>query len=123
VIVDDTDAQNFRTKLLAGLVSFTVSDSAQFQDVVVALGNCSAKSERVFRCKNGDVSATIKALRDDPNIYNVNVVRRRISIGATGSVQPTGPVEVLMHQDALVRLGNIETCRKSGNFRLTCKMP
>ena len=110
-------------KLLAGQVSFAVSDAAQFQNVIVALGNCSAKGDRVFRCHNGDVSATIKALRDDPNIYNVNVIRRRISIGATGAVQPTGPVQVVMHQDAIMRLGTISTCRKRGNFRLTCKMP
>jgi hypothetical protein len=123
VIVDDTDAQTFRAKLLAGQVSFAVSDAGQFQNVIVALGNCSAKGDRVFRCRNGDVTATVKALRDDPNIYNVNAVRRRISIGTTGSVQPTGPVQAVMHQDAIMRVGSISTCHKRGNFRLTCRMP
>ncbi len=123
IIVDDTDAQNFRTKLTAGSVSFTVSDSGQFQNVVIALSSCAARGDRVFRCRHGDTSATIKALRDDPNIYNVNVIRRRIPIGSTGAVQPTGPVTVTLHQDTLERAGSIGTCRKRGNFSLTCRMP
>ena len=72
------DARTFRTELLAGTVSASTCRTAvDSSDVVVALSGCVAKGDRVFRCHDGDTRATIKALRDDPNIYNVNVVRRR----------------------------------------------
>jgi hypothetical protein len=122
-IVDDSNAKTFRQTLLANGISLGVSDAGQFQNVAVALTSCAQRSDRVFHCTNGDTRASIKALRDDPNIYNLSVIRRRLTIGQTGSVQPTGPVTVTLQQDAIQRTGHISICRKRGTLSLSCRMP
>jgi hypothetical protein len=123
-IVDDSAAQTFRATLLANGVAFEVKDAAGF-DGSVALTNCSAHGDRVFLClsSNGDTRATIRALRDDPNIYAMSISRRRLSLAQTGSAQPTAPVTVSMQQAAIQRVGHISSCRKRGNLSLTCRMP
>jgi cysteine-rich repeat protein len=123
-IVDDTNATTFRAKLLAGSIAINVRDAAQY-DVSVTLSGCSQRGDRVFRCRSADAStrATIKALRDDPNIYNLTVTRRHLPRTQTGPVQPTGPVTVIMQQDAISRNGKINTCRKKGQYSLSCRMP
>jgi hypothetical protein len=75
------------------------------------------------------VRATIKALRDDPNIYNVTLIARRLPASQTGFAQPIAPVTVLMHQGAvgsdpaMERMGSISVCHKRGTFSLSCRMP
>ncbi len=123
-IVDDSSAQSFRPALLAGTISLNVRDAGQF-DASVALTNCAQRSDRVFRCRStdGTTRATIKVLRDDPNIFNVTVTRRRLSRTQTGAVQPVAPVSVMLQQNAIERNGAIDTCRKKGKFSLSCRMP
>jgi cysteine-rich repeat protein len=123
-IVDDSVAQTFRDTLLAGGVSVNVKDSAEF-DAAASLTGCAARSERVWRCKStdGNTRATIKALRDDPNIYNANIIRRHLNVAQTGPAQPTGPVTAFMQQGAVSREGSISVCRKRGNLSLSCQMP
>jgi cysteine-rich repeat protein len=121
-IIDDTSSKEFRTALLAGDVSLNVTDPGHF-DASVSLSGCSARGDRVFRCRNDDTRATIKALRDDPNIYTLNVIRRRLSAAQTGTVRPLSPVTVTMQQDALERIGHIDNCRARGTFSLSCRMP
>ncbi|MEO8601164.1 MAG: hypothetical protein ABI629_01170 [bacterium] len=127
-IVDDTSAKTFRTALTNNGVAFYFSDAGTFGPVAAPLTNCSARSSRIYLCRNGDIRATIRALRDDPNIYNVSVIRRRLSSGQTGMAQPHAPVTVTMVQNdgqhaAISRLGRISTCRPRGQATLTCHMP
>ena len=123
-IVDDSVAETFRADLLAGAVSLNVRDSGQF-DASAALTGCVQRSDRVFKCRSGDgdTRATLKVLRDDPNIFNLTLTRRHLPRGQTGGVQPTGPVSVTMQQAAIQRDGSIDSCRKKGQFSLSCRMP
>lgn len=123
-IVDDSLAKTFRADLLAGTVSINARDSGQF-DAAAALTGCSQRSDRVYKCRSSDgqTRATIKVLRDDPNIFNVTVTRRHLPLAQTGAVQPTGPVTVSMQQAAVQRAGDIDTCRTKGALSLSCRMP
>ena len=123
-IVDDSAAKTFRADLLAGAVSLNVQDAVAF-NASAAITGCIQRSDRVFKCRSSDgqTRATVKALRDDPNIFNLTLTRRRLSRGQTGGVQPTGPVNVSMQQAAIQRSGSIDTCRKKGQFSLSCRMP
>jgi hypothetical protein len=100
-IVDDSAAPlSFEHALLHGSISMEVQDAGQFNTPPIVLAGCAARGTRVFRCHSGDVRATIKALRDDPNIYNVTLIARRLPASQTGFAQPIAPVTVLMHQGA-----------------------
>jgi hypothetical protein len=123
-IVDDSFAKTFRTDLLAGNVSLNVQDGGLF-NASAAVTGCIQRSDRVFKCRSSDgqTRATIKALRDDPNIFNLTLTRRHLSRGQTGGVQPIGPVNVSMQQAAIQRSGSIDSCRKKGQFSLSCRMP
>lgn len=123
-IVDDSQAKTFRADLLAGNVSINAQDSGQF-NAAAALTGCVQRSNRVFKCRSGDgqTRAVIKALRDDPNIFNLTLTRRRLSRSQTGPVQPIAPVNVSMQQAAIQRSGSIDACRKKGQFSLSCRMP
>jgi cysteine-rich repeat protein len=124
VIVDDTADRAFRTQLGAGGVSFEVTDGGSF-DGPIALTNCVARSDRAYRCKsgNGNTYATVRALRDDPDIFKVNVIRRHLSVLQTGSARPAAPVTVAMQQGPIQRIGRINTCRAHGRIGLWCRMP
>jgi hypothetical protein len=123
-IVDDSTAQTFRTDLLAGAVSLNAQDSVSF-NASAALTGCVQRSDRVFKCRSSDgaTRATIKVLRDDPNIFNLTLTRRHLPRAQTGVPQPTGPVAVSMQQALIQRAGAIDVCRKKGNFSLSCRMP
>jgi cysteine-rich repeat protein len=121
-IVDDTSVQTFRAQLAAGNVSFVVDDAGTFL-ASAALTGCSQTDDRVFRCRSGDTRATIKALRDDPNIYTVTIKRRRLDPAQAGVVPPTGPVLVKMFQGMLEREGAISLCQAQGEFALACRAP
>lgn len=125
-IVDDTSSppdNKFKTALLNDSIALNVKDAGQF-DASIALTGCSARSDRVVRCRNGDTRATIKTLRDDPNIFNVSVLRRRLSVAQTGPVQPIAPVTATLQQGAIERNGTIaNVCRQRGSFSLSCRMP
>lgn len=129
-IVDDTSAKTFRTALLAsGMagVSMNIQDAKDPNkfDAAVSLTGCVAHNDRVFRCRtdNGSTRATIKAFRDDPNIYSVSVIRRRLSAAQAGTARPVAPVTVMLHQGSIERTGTISSCRARGAFSLSCKMP
>jgi hypothetical protein len=125
-VVDDSAAKTFRADLLAGAVSVNVRDSGQF-DASAALTGCVQRGDRQFKCRSsdGDTRATVKVLRDDPDIYNLTLTRRRLSRAQTGGVQPAGPVVATMQQAAIQRVGGIDSnnCRKKGQFSLSCRMP
>jgi hypothetical protein len=120
-IVDDSSAGTFATDLTSSLVSLNVH-AGQF-NTSVALTGCVKRGDRVFRCHSGDTRATIKTLRDDPNIYNMTVTRRHLSPTQTGPVRPVPPVVVTMQQNMLQREGQISTCVSRGAFSLSCRMP
>ena len=123
-IVDDSVAKTFRTDLLAGAVSLNAQDSVDF-DAAAALTGCAQRSARIFKCRSGDgeTRATIKVLRDDPNIFNLTLTRRHLPRAQTGAPQPTGPVAVSLQQGVIQRNGSIDVCRKKGEFSLSCRMP
>jgi len=127
-IVDDTSSKNFGAALTNNGVVLSFEDAADFDQVAVSLSGCAQRSTRIFLCRSGDTRATIRVMRDDPNIYTLTVVRRRLTITQTGAVQPTAPVTVTMTQDdgvhpLVTRSGSISTCRKRGQATLTCHMP
>jgi cysteine-rich repeat protein len=122
--VDDSSAKTFREDLLAGMVSLNVQDAGQF-DASAALTGCVKRGDRVYKCRSsdGDTRAIVKVLRDDPNIFSLNLTRRHLSRAQTGVPQPSGPVSVSMQQASIERAGAITTCRKKGGFSLSCRMP
>jgi cysteine-rich repeat protein len=127
-IVDDTSAKHFRAALMNGGVGLTFADSANFNQVAVALTGCSQRGPRIYLCRAGDTRATIRASRDDADIYTLTLIRRRLSIAQTGAGQPVGPVTVTMTQDdsahaVVTRVGKISTCRFRGQSTLTCQRP
>jgi cysteine-rich repeat protein len=128
-IVDDgrneIPAESFKTVLLANGIAINVKDNDQF-DAAIALTGCAARSERVVRCRStdGNTRATIKTLRDDPRIFNLSVLRRRLNIAQTGPKQPTAPVSATLQQASMERNGTISNvCRLRGSFSLSCRMP
>lgn len=123
-IVDDSTAKTFRADLLAGAVSLNVKDSGQF-DAAAALTGCAQRSDRIYKCRSGDgvTRATIKVLRDDPNIFNMTLTRRHLPRTQTGVSQPSGPVAASMQQALIPRNGSIDICRKKGQLSLSCRMP
>ena len=92
----------------------------------MALTGCVQHGDRVFRCRSGDgdTRATIKALRDDPNIYNVTVHAPPPLADADrhGRARSRRSM-VTMQQNTLQRTGQIGTCVPRGEFSLTCHMP
>ena len=85
---------------------------------------CATRGDRVFRCRSGDGNARDhQALRDDPNIYILSVIARRLSPTQTGSAQPIAPVTVLDAAGRVQRSGGINICRERGTFSLSCRMP
>ncbi len=124
VIADDTVSKTFRATLLADAIAFEATDAGTF-DAAVALTHCAQHGDRVFKCRSSDHStrATIKALRDDPDIYNMSVTRRKLTIAQTGAAQPTAPVTVTMQQGMIERMGEIDVCHKKGSLSLSCHMP
>jgi hypothetical protein len=130
VIADDsTMPGSFENALLHGAISFEVKDASQFQVGPIVLSNCAARGARVFRCIGLGLRATIKSLREDPNIFIIGIIKRRIPATETGFAQPIAPVTVLLHQAAvppqaaMERMGLINVCRKRGTFSLSCRMP
>ena len=129
-IADDSAMPgSFENALLHGAISIEVQDAGQFHTDPIVLTSCAARGQRVFRCKGENMRATIKSLRDDPNIFNINLIRRRLPATQTGFAQPVSPVTVLLHQsavppqDAAERMGLINVCRKRGTFSISCRMP
>jgi hypothetical protein len=124
VIVDDTIAHSFPGLLLGGGVSFHVQDGGQF-DASVSLTGCVKRTERNYRCKSADghTTASVRTLRDDPNIHTVHLRRNRLTVSQTGPVVPVAPVIVTMQQDGVTRMGDISTCHARGGYSLTCRMP
>ncbi len=134
LFIDDTDSQSFEADLFGGSVSFRVQDSAFF-DVSFGITGCVKRNNRVFKCRtsNPKIRAVFKRRRDDPDIYQANIVYRRIpqdfdgngpGTQGTGTVQPTSPVFVDMEQQpGLERVGDISTCRRRGRFAVACRRP
>jgi hypothetical protein len=127
-IIDDTSSKHFREALANNGVQLRFADAANFNQVAVSLSGCTQRGPRIFVCRSGDTRATVRVLRDDPNIYTLTLIRRRLTTAQTGSTQPTAPVTVTMTQDdgvhpLVTRLGHINTCRPRGTVTLTCHMP
>jgi len=123
LIVDDTLQQSFGADLLGGGIVLETTD-AKFWNVPVNLTGCVKRSDRVYRCTSGDTRATFKRLRLDPDIYEGNVVRRKLPNGVTSTIPATAPVRVEMHQKPGVeKAGEITTCKRRGQFSLACKRP
>jgi hypothetical protein len=126
--VDDTASppeNKFKTALLNDTIALNIKDAGQF-DASVALTGCSPRSDRVVRCRSSDghTRATVKTLRDDPNIFTLSVLRRRLDLSQTGNVQPTAPVTATLQQGDIEREGTIgNKCRQRGTFSLSCRMP
>jgi cysteine-rich repeat protein len=123
-IVDDTNTDTFETLLLADSIVVDVTDAGQF-DAPIALTGCSSTSSRVIRCRasDGNSRAIAKQLQDDPNIFKLRVLRRRLSAAQTGTALATAPVTISLKQGPITRLGTIAACRKRGQFSLFCKVP
>jgi hypothetical protein len=128
-IIDDTNTGKFRDQLLglvpgeAVTVRVTDAQIPNGYDVAVGLSGCVLRG-RVVHCKAGDTRATIKTLRDDPDIFNMTLKARHLSRAQTGAVRPVGPVSVLLQHGPTARTGQISTlCRNRGEFSLSCRMP
>jgi cysteine-rich repeat protein len=123
-VVDDSGGGTFTDDLLANAVEIQVTDS-RFFDTTLRLTGCRQKgSGRVFRCRSpdGKTRATIKQDRQDPDLFTLTANRSRIPETQTSTVQPLGPVSVVLEQNAsLTRSGSIDTCSPRGRFSLVCK--
>ncbi len=126
-IIDDSATGLLRSQLLANTVTIRVTDGKPAPgtfDAAIGLTGCVARSERVVRCKAGNARATIKTLRDDPNIFNMSLRARRLSPAQSGSSRPLAPISALLQHGPTARSGEISSvCRNRGEFSLSCRMP
>lgn len=122
--IDDNPFRSLRADLLANQVTAIVHDAGSF-NAEVALENCVMKGGRIIRCRssNGDRRATIRILRDDPNIYKFRISARHLTPFQTGTTQPVGPVSVSLQLPVNPRSGAISVCRPKGNLGLSCRLP
>lgn len=122
--IDDNPFKTLKTDLLANQVTAFVHDGAHFS-TEVKLENCVLKGTRIIRCRSGDGyrRATIRILRDDPNIYKFRITARHLSPFQTGTAQPVGPVSVALQLPANPRTGAINVCRPKGTTGLLCRLP
>ena len=112
--------------LLDDGIALNVKDAAQF-DASIALTGCSQRGDRVVHCHSGDgnTRATIKALRDDPNIFNLSVLRRRLNIGAdrAGAADRAGHRDPAAGIPRAHRRDPTTSAACAAKFSLSCRMP
>jgi hypothetical protein len=122
-LVDDTSTQGgFEAGLLAGSVSVTINDNGVFGGTF-QLTNCKKKGSGRLSCKNDARTVKVKVQPKPigPYIYIMRVTGRLLDESVTGSVQPTGPVSVIMHQPGIDRPDVITSCQQRGDARLVCR--
>lgn len=122
-LVDDTSTQGgFEAGLLAGTVSLSIDDGGVFGGTF-ALTNCKKRGSGRISCKNNDrtIKAKVQPKPLGPFIYIMRVTGRRLGEATTGSVQPTGPVSVILHQAGIDRPDVITSCEQRGDARLVCR--
>jgi hypothetical protein len=122
-LVDDTSTQGgFEAGLLAGSVSVTINDAGVFGGTF-QLTNCKKKGSGRLSCKNDDRTVKVKVQPKPigPFIYIMRVTGRLLDETTTGSVQPVGPVSVILHQPGIDRPDVISSCAQRGDGRLVCR--
>jgi hypothetical protein len=122
-LVDDTSTQGgFEAGLLAGSASFTIDDGGVFGGTF-PLTNCRIKSSGRISCKSDDrtIKAKVQPKPLGPFLYIMRLSLRRLGEATTGSVQPVGPVSVILHQPGIDRPDVISDCDQKGDARLVCR--
>ncbi len=134
MLVNDNDTGGMlAANLLGGTVTLEVMDAGQFHSTIT-FTNCqvNAATGRVS-CRDRSTGTTAKFIRQRlpfrgsyTLIYSVRVRRSGLGTSDTGSVQPSGPVQVILHQgpQSLVdRPGGIDSdhCEPSGKSALYCR--
>jgi cysteine-rich repeat protein len=126
-IVDDyATGGTLAASLLAGTVTFRVTDSGSF-DVTIPLTGCSSSAGgHLIRCGSADGlrKAIFRRMRDDPLSYFATIKQRHLSSAETGSARPIGPVSLVLEQDGgPQQQGTIDSCEPRGNLALICNRP
>ncbi|MFN8642100.1 MAG: ice-binding family protein [Candidatus Binatia bacterium] len=123
--IDDNPFKTVKADLLANQVTVFARDGANF-NVAVRLENCSMRGTRIIRCRSGDGDdrATIRILRDDPNLYKFRITSRQLTPFETGTSQPVAPVSVALQLPLNQRTGSIDNiCQGRGSTGLVCRAP
>lgn len=131
-LVNDNDTGGMlATNLQNGVVSLEVWDSTQDFHATVNLRNCRTATRRghvySISCldkatKTSAVFRLASGAHDLNPLYNVTVRRSSLSSVESGSVPPSGPVQVILHQGAVERSDTAGVCGYLGRRRiLVCK--
>jgi hypothetical protein len=126
-IVDDNPTGGMlEASLLAGIATFRVAGSGNF-DVTTSLTGCSSSAGgRVIRCRSTDglTKAIFRRMKDDPLAYKATIKQRRLSSAETGTARPIGPVSVVLAQNGgPQQQGTVNSCQPRGALALICKRP
>jgi hypothetical protein len=129
MIIDDTNASTFEDDLLSGNTTMDISDGQFFDVPGIQLSSCARRGSRILRCLSTQVMdgasvavrATFRRSRDDVDVYDSTVILRRLPSSLTQTVQPSPPVQVVLHQNvSRDRIGTTEACKSTGRSSLTC---
>jgi hypothetical protein len=114
-------------------VTLDVQDGAGFS-VTITLRNCTVNGRTgKVTCKKdaSNAAATFTKLRRYPGthgsdygvLYRMKVRRTKLGTSETGSAQPSGPVQVILHQTLVDRpeVMSASTCAPSGKNALVCR--
>jgi hypothetical protein len=119
-LVNDNDTEGgLAASLLANSVTVTLTDAGRF-NATVALTGCINEGERI-RCRSADreTSARFSPIAG-PYLYRMRLIASGLASAVTGTVQPTGPVQVVLHQPSRSRTDRISACGPAGSNTLKC---
>lgn len=132
-LLDDNDTvgipgEDLATRALADQVTLTLTDGVAF-NAEVALTGCRSTSGTPLNlvkitCRSGDrnVRARFVPTRQGPLVYNMRVSARGLPASVTGTVPPSGPVTVTVHQTPTIdRADVITNCQARAATTLICR--
>lgn len=125
LVNDNSTGGELKTDLKANQVAVEVADSGGFH-VTIPLTNCTEKRFGTIRCRNktSKISALFRQhYVDGPLLYRMTVKQGKLPDSTTGSVQPSGPVTVTVHQQSVDRpdvIGDLNACEPVGKNVLRC---
>jgi hypothetical protein len=128
-LVNDNDTNGaLMTSLASNTVTLDVSDGGEFQ-TTIALTGCQVNSKGTSASCKDPTTKTVATFRlkriGYPGsyhfVYSLKVACTGLGSAETGSTQPSGPVEVILHQGSGVdRSDSLSDCQPSGKVGLRC---
>ncbi len=121
---DNSTGGNLVDNLKAGSVTVEVSNlpSGSFH-AIVPLQNCKQSRSGAVTCQTKTLSARfgrVPGPRPLPLVYLMRVTQSRLGATQTGTVLPSGPVTVVLHQNLVTRSLTNNNCKAQGKYAVVC---